>query len=395
MPTMIRGQKGTQNLSTYRIKYSIAEGIALVEPNANPVTYLSQKMNKIAIGARKRSWLTDVYRPEFAQVNGGTTTTDTEITVDTASYFAEGDIWRVHDTGETVYVTAVDTSGNTLAVTRNFGTMTSGEPGYRAAITDNDWLEFIGNTLLEGTTAPTAMHTTEVQYDNYTQIQRTVLKLTNDDVAMLVYGAQDLPYEVKKKAKEHSRKVEKQHLWGAKPLAESGTTPAQSGGLWWFLRKYGSSGRVKTETDITEDEFLTWVRHCFRYGSGNKVLYASPLMLEAISRWAGNHLQIKSGDSKWGLNIQKLITPHGNLGIVNHKDLEGPVEGGGSYNHAFILDMDDITYCHVKGRDTALLTGRQANDADENMQEYLVESCLQIKNFNWHGYLYGYTSFSV
>ena len=400
MPTVTqiaRTDRGiaTNDMSTYRIRLSIADRIALLDPNQNPATVMFQQYSKIAIGSTKRSWLADELRPEVDTINGAcTTTTVTEITVDNISYFAPGDLWRHYTSGEVLYVSGT-AAGSIIEIDRNVGTATSGEPGYPVAMLDGDYLEFIGNTLSEGTTSPVALHTEEVQYDNYTQIQRTVLHLTNTEIAMLMHGEQALPYDVRKKGIEHGRKIERQHIFGAKPYNDTTEDKRASGGLFWWIKKYAGSGRVATATTLTEDAFLTWVRHVFRYGGSRKVLFAPPVMLEALSRWAGAHLQMKSTEKMFGVDVQKWITPHGMVPIVNHKMLEGPAEGGGTYNHAFLVDLDDITYCYVKGRDTAFLTGREQPDADAKRQEYLTESTLQVKNPKYHGYFYGFTRFAA
>jgi hypothetical protein len=163
----------------------------------------------------------------------------------------------------------------------------------------------------------------------------------------------------------------------------------------WFIRTYAGSNRVKTDTTMTADVMWSWIRHCFRYGGANKVLFAPPMMVEFINRLSINHLQLTPSDNRYGLNMQNLIWANCKLGLVQDKQLEGPVEGGGTYNYAFIVDLDDLAWCYVRGRDTALLTGRQANDADEYLAEYLTEGCLQIKNFKWHGMWYGFTGYTL
>lgn len=387
----------TNDLSTERIRPSVADGIALLNPNENPFTLMSMKLGKISIGSTKRSWLTDVIRPEVDQVNngGGYTAGALEIIVDNISYFAVGDVWRVFDSGESLLVTTVTTGTSTITVTRAYGGASGTDPGAATALLDDDYLQFIGNSLKEGDTSPAALHTLEVQYDNYTQIQRTVLHLTNTQVQALLFGEQNLPYEVKKKSKEHMRKLEWMNLYGGKPSTDTTEDRRSAGGLFWWIDKYSGSNRVVSTTTLTESVFLTWLRHCFRFGSPKKVLFAPPLLLEAMSRWAGNHLQIKSGVQKFGVSVNIWHTPHGEVAVVNHKMLEGPVEGGGTSNDAFVVDMDDVRWCYLRGRDTAFLPNRQLPDADAKRQEYLTEGCIQIKNFKWHGHLKDFTGFAA
>lgn len=374
----------------------MAEPIAIIDSAQYPFAVLMTKLKQIAIGSRLRSWLMDDFRPQFAQINGAQSdTTGTQLTVDTATYINVGDVWRVYDSGEHVYVSAVDTSGNTLTVVRNVSNASSGEPGFPTAIADNDWLELQGNSSFEGTTSPAAIHTKETQYDNYCEITRDALHLSEDDIAVLVYGEQDLPYQVKKRGNEHKRSLIRKLWFNGKPRAESTTTPAQSGGIWWFLRKYGDSNQVVSQSDVTMEEFLTWVRHCFRYGMDSKLLFAPPLLCEAIDRWAQTGLTMRPSDTKWPLTINNIITAQGKLGVIKDLSLEGPVVGGGTYNYAFILDPDDLAWCYVRGRNTALLTGRELPDEDARKQEYLTEGCIQIKDYTKHGLLYGFTSYTV
>jgi len=49
--------------------------------------------------------------------------------------------------------------------------------------------------------------------------------------------------------------------------------------------------------------------------------------------------------------------------------LEGAVYGG----MGVVLDMENLAYCPLKGRDTKLLTNRQDNDEDSQKDEYLSE----------------------
>lgn len=170
MPTIKSGVRSTADLSTQRLVVDIADGIALLDPNENPMTLLTRKVGKRVAKQPKFSWLEDVLQPETDQLNmaGNALITDTELTVDDGTKFTAGQLWQVFDSYEIMHVDSV--AGNVITVTRNYPGVTAGQTGYQTALTDNDWFIKIGNANSEGSGAPTALSTVEEQVDNYTQI---------------------------------------------------------------------------------------------------------------------------------------------------------------------------------------------------------------------------------
>lgn len=404
MPTIKTGARGTADLSTNRLVVDIASGISLLDPNENPMTYVSKKVGTVAAKQPKHSWLEDVLQPEVDQVNlgGGYTSVATGVVVDNISYYAVGDLVRVARTNEVVKVTDKSAVGSAfIVVARNYPGVGSTATGYNVALVDNDYLQIFSNVNEEGATSPTAKSTVEVQYDNYTQIVRTVFDVTETERNSLMNGEQDLPFQTRKKGIEHSRKLEYMFKFGLPGVltGTNGKPERTAAGCWWFIKQYAPAAQVVTQAILTEGEFNDWLRACFRYGSAQKMLYAAPLILSAIEKWGMAKLNLMTGNSTYGLNITKWVSPHGTLGIVNDKMLEGPdastnaAIGGGAM--AFILDMKDVKYVPLRNRDTKLKTDIQANDADKYTCEYITEATMEIKLAADHGVLYGVTSFAA
>jgi hypothetical protein len=368
------------------------------------MTYVSKKVGTVAAKQPKHSWLEDVLQPEVDQVNlgGGYTSVATGVVVDNISYYAVGDLVRVARTNEVVKVTDKSAVGSAfIVVARNYPGVGSTATGYNVALVDNDYLQIFSNVNEEGATSPTAKSTVEVQYDNYTQIVRTVFDVTETERNSLMNGEQDLPFQTRKKGIEHSRKLEYMFKFGLPGVltGTNGKPERTAAGCWWFIKQYAPAAQVVTQAILTEGEFNDWLRACFRYGSAQKMLYAAPLILSAIEKWGMAKLNLMTGNSTYGLNITKWVSPHGTLGIVNDKMLEGPdastnaAIGGGAM--AFILDMKDVKYVPLRNRDTKLKTDIQANDADKYTCEYITEATMEIKLAADHGVLYGVTSFAA
>jgi len=388
--------KGTGDLSTYRLKVDIGDGIALLDPNENPFTLMTRKVGKRIAKQPKVSWLEDVLQPEVDQVSVGTTSVQTSIEVKNTTYFAVGDLVQVFDSYEIMYVNSITDSA--IVVSRNYPGVSAGSTGISTALVADDYLIRLSNANEEGAAAPQAKMTVETQVDNYTQIIRTPFELTETELNSLMHGEQDLPYETRKKAIEHSRKLEYAAIWGIPSYSGVGTTGGKPmrtmGGLWWYLKENASSGNLANQAELTEDEFLAWIRNCFRYGSSKKVMFACPLILSAIEKWGLSKLQTVSSDNTYGINISKWTSPHGDIAIVNHKMLEGPAPGTAG-GWAFLLDMAKIKYAHLQNRDTKLKTNIQEPSEDRYEAEYLTEASLEIKNPNCHGAIYNVTSFAA
>lgn len=397
MPTIITGVRATGDLSTQRLKVDLAERIALLDPNENPMTLISKKMGKVTSIQPKHSWLEDELRPEKDRINWSTAiaSVDTAITVDNYKYYAAGDLWQVFDSYEIMLVVSASSDG-IVNFTRNWPGVSSGETGFPVALADNDWLIRLGNVNEEGATAPTPKTTQETQVDNYTQIFRTVFDLTETELNSLMHGDQDLPYQTRKKAIEHAREYEHSFIWGI-PRVTTGTNGKSMrgmGGIWWYLKENAPSANIVSQAEITKAEFLEFIRNGFRYGSRNKMFFAAPLILSAIESWGLADLQTRSSDKTFGINIANWTSPHGEIAIVNHKMLEGP-EPGTAGAWGFLLDMEKIKYAPLRNRDTKLLTNRQAPDADKYTAEYLTEASMEIKTPAAHAVLYNVTSFAA
>jgi hypothetical protein len=387
--------KATGDLSTNRLVLDIADGIALLDPNENPFTLMTRKVGKRVAKQPKVSWLEDELQPEVDQVSVATNSVQKSIEVKNTTYFAIGDLVQVYDSYEVMYVQSV--TATAIVVSRNYPNVGASSTGIKTDLEADDYLTILGNANEEGAAAPAAKHTVEVQVDNYTQIIRTPFELTETELNSLMHGEQDLPYETHKKAIEHARKIEYNAIWGLPSAAGVGSASKAMrtmGGLWWYLKENAATGNLANQSELTEDEFLAWIRNCFRYGSGRKVMFSCPLILSAIEKWGLAKLQTRSSDSTYGINISRWISPHGEIAIVNHKMLEGPaVATAGGW--AFLLDMSKVKYVHLRNRDTKLKTNIQEPSEDRYEAEYLSEVSLQIKNPNCHGAIYNVTSFAA
>ncbi len=378
----ISGVRSTANINQDQRVVDMHKSIALLEPNAAPLTVLLKQIkgkSKIAINPEFKH-LEDELAPRWDTVNDASdmTSGDTTMTVDNGTYFSVNDVILVPRTGEQLLVTAIST--NDLTVTRGWGTTTA------VAILDDDPVTILANASEEGSDAPTPKTTKPTTVTNYTQIIRTPFSVTGTEDASELYGGRDMTYLSKKAGIEHKKDIERAFLFGEKKEDTSGSTPRRfTGGLDQWI----TTNRTDASGALTEAEFETMLRSVFRYGSARKTLMASPLLISAINSWAAGKLQTVSSDKTYGIDIKQFLSGHGTLNIVKHNLLEESYAGMG-----FIIDTDNIGYRHMAKRDTKLKTNIQDNDSDTRMDEYMTEAGLHVFQEKTMGVIEGITSYA-
>jgi hypothetical protein len=345
--------------------------IFLLEPSKAPLTLLTSKINKKAVANPQFKWLEDELIPSVDRINAGTlTSTATEITVDNASYFRVNSILRVQRTGEVMRVSAV--GGTTLTVARSWGGTAA------AALLDNDSIQILGGAAAEGATSEDSKTTKSVTKDNYTEIVRSPFEFTNTELASDLYGQDDLAYQQMKVGIEHAVDIEKKIWFGEKAEDSSIAAARRSTGGFDEVISTNSSDFGGVFNMVT---FFSFAEDVFRYGSESKVLFAAPSVVSNISLEGIKYLEMVPSDETFGLSVQRLLTPHGVLMIVKHNLFEGDTYG----KRAYVVDLDNVGYRFLKGRDTKLKTNIQANDKDARKDEYLTEMGLVRRLEKTHG----------
>lgn len=402
--------RAQDSFSSNREKLDFAEGIALLEPNENPFTLMTMKFGRKTSGNIKHSWLFDelVAETDTADTTSASVTAATFVQVNNIDRWGIGDIGFVEKSHETFLVTAVSTGNDQLTIIRDYGATSGAYTALAQSFDDDDVIKLIGNAFEQGHILPTQKSTTEVQLDNWLQTQRTPFGVSEVAAGAAVRGEADWPFQMRKANKTHLRKIEWQNIFGHpmpgdRGLSSSGTgndNPATGGGILHYLT--GGTGFVGTGSDrlllnaeITKAEFLTWIQHCFRYGSANRVLLCAPLFRTAFDSWGLADLRTVSEKTVFGLKVLTWVSSHGTITIVTHKMLED--QGGGDGAYAFMLDMEDIKWVtYAVGGSTRLrmLEPYKATGATIRQAEFYTISCIEIRVTKKHGCMYGTTGFA-
>jgi len=363
-------------------KYDVADVISLLDVNRypllailtnagkDPVTKQGKAMKKVETIDPQFKWFED----EFGKRQlTGSSTVDPDggnLTITGQSqYLQVGDVIMVA-AQKWVFQVTVIVDADTVTVGAELG----GATGAAATAVGDVWL--IGNANEEGAGLRAIKSTLAAEIYNYCQIFRTPVGITETAKNTKMWTKEnDFDYQRRKKGIEHMVDIERAFLFGKRGLITSGTHPKRfSAGILSRISTY-ATGNVDTEA-----EFETWLESLFAHGNVEKYLFAASSVISMINQWAKGKLQVMPKDKTYGLSIVTFESPHGTLHMVKHPLLTGTTYG----NYAVGLDLECLTYRYLSNRDTKLLTNRQGNDEDSQVDEYLSEVGLQMEQESRH-----------
>jgi len=386
-PTLVSGDLATDIINQSQRVIDMQDSIAELEPNNAPFVALLRQLGKYQAKSPKVEWLEDESMPRFDTVSATFTATATSLAATNPSWFRVGDGVRITETNEFVEVTGV--SASAIGVARGVGGLSSGASGSSAA-----GLYIVNNANAEGASLRTIKTVRLVNQSNFAQIIRTPFGVTGTEMASQLYGqySNDRVRLQHKYGLEHERQIEATFFYGARKedITIAGAPKRWAGGAIEFIQTnvYPNAG-VLTRANF-ENLFL---RKSFRFGSDRKVLFASPLVMQAIDGFAWNggtsstmRVIENAPAAEYGVAVKTYVCSQGIVDIVMKRHWNDNLNTGGT---AFLLDLDAIKMATL--RDTKLLLERQANDADKIEDEYLSEVSLIFEHERRHGLMTGVT----
>lgn len=357
-------------------------------PEADPYAVILMRARKEATDTAEFIWFDDEPVGWWTQINDSTlndaSANTTTLYVNDASLFAVNDILKVPRTGEVLRVTEVTATdvSQYVKVVRGYGTTTA------AQILHEDWLMRIGNAMEENSNAPASKLNQPQKFTNYTQIVRTPFdeSMTSAHEKKRVGGKERTRLRAKKLL-EHRLDIARISLWGEKKEdLSSGKPRRMTAGINSFIQ----TNRKDAGGGLTEAEWENFLEMGFSYGSKTKLFVCSRTVGAAINMIAQSKIITTSGEETYGIRLPKYRSFHGDVIIAVDRSLENAYAGYG-----FLLDMKNIAYRPLNGRDTKLHSNIQANDVDGWVDEYLTEFGMTVRQEKTHAVLFGVTGFAA
>lgn len=391
----IQGMRGSGEFSTDFRPKNYRELFTLMEPNGNaPLNALLAMGSSEPTDDPEFKNFRDALPDRKLTVNGAVADTTTgTITVDASDdnkFAVAGAIIVNSATGEVMHVTA-DTTGTSVAVTRNIG-------GTSHQIADNAELFISGFAAAEGGNSPTAISFDASVASNYCQIFRTAFQVSNTLNSTFLRTGDKMDEAMTKALKLHMSDIERAMFFGKKHESNGSTNaPTRfTGGILNDLTNvvdltsdYASHGGLAAG-QMTEEGFdQLLISTVFKYGSKQKIAFVGENVANHLQQMGKDRWQPTAVEGAYGVNLTQYKTFAGDLMVHLHPQFRMVP---GMKEAMVIVDFPYMTYRYLEGRDTSLLENRQSPDADSVKHEYLTECGLELLQDQVHSYIKNWSS---
>lgn len=276
-----------------------------------------------------------------------------------ADIFRVGDVLRNTVKGWGLLVTA--TAAGAVSASAVGGTA-------QTTATSGDEVYLVANANTEGASLREIKFPQLVTASNYAEIVRTPFGLTETEKATSHYGGDEEDRLKNKFGREHARSQEQIAFKGLRDL--KATNQRMAGGILELT----STNVTAAGGTLTEATFQTFLRSGFRYGSERKILFASPLAIQAVEGFARANLKVNDDRAaSYGVQMKTYYSGQGIVDIVMHRDWNDSTTYGG---YAYLVDMEAFKYRPL--RETKLKMNVQAPDFDGVKHEYITECSFQV-----------------
>lgn len=391
--TAITGLRGTGQFDTSFRPTNYRELFTLLEPNGTaPLQALLSMAGSESTDDPKYNHFRDELPDRTLTVNGAVASTSTTSIVvdndDDEAFVVAGTILQNQTTGEIMRATAdANLATNTLTVERNIG-------GTSHQIADDAVLVIAGHADQEGGTSPTAISFDPTTDFNYTQIFKTAVQVTGTLQNTYLRTGDKEQEQLTKALKLHMGDIERAMFFGKKHEA-NGTTASPTrytGGLFNEITNVTDGASFgATANTITEKEFdKLLIEDIFAFGSSEKVAFCGARVISNLMEIGKNRWQPTQIDNAYGVSLTRYTTYAGDLLVYMHPMFRQT----GMTEEMVILDMGELKFRYLQGRDTQLIRDVQANDFDGVKHMYMTECGLEMTQAKVHHRIKGWNKVS-
>jgi len=387
--TAITGLRGTGHFTTDFRPTNYRELFTLLEPNGTaPLQALLSMAGSESTDDPKYNHFRDEMPDRTLTVDGAIASSSTGTVVvdndDDEAFVVSGAILQNQATGEIMHATADANLGtNTLTVTRNIG-------GTAHNIGDGDVLVIAGFADQEGGSSPTAISFDPTLDHNFTQIFKTAVQVTGTLQNTYLRTGDKEQEQLTKALKMHMSDIERAMFFGQRHEANASTaSPTRyTGGLQNMISNvtdgasYGASANTITEKEF--DRLL--IEDIFAYGSSEKVAFCGARVISNLMEIGKNRWQPTSIDNAYGVSLTRYTTYAGDLLVYMHPMFRQT----GMTEEMFVLDMGELKYRYMQGRDTQLIRDIQTPDFDGVKHMYQTECGLEMTQAKVHHRIKGW-----
>lgn len=368
------------------------EGLLLYYPSGKfPMTALTSLMRKETCKDPKFNWHEKPWASRQLELDADLLAVATSVTVtEGALNLVAGNLLLVEETGEIIEVLTTPTVDTTIpSIGREVGddddTLAQDIDYDGAGV--NPKISVIGTRHPEGADTPDPVHIQPVARYNYTQIFRNSLSLTRTAQNTYLRTGEQVKESKRECLENHATDMERAFFWGQKGEVTSPVPKRATDGIINVIRTYGDSDNEHdfVSTGMTISLLETWLEKVFRFGGDQKLCFCGNTFLltinQAIRLAAHTQYMLSSSEKLYGLNIQRLTCPFGEVFMKPHPLFNAMPDGSDYWSYAssgVFIDTQFLRYRPLRNSDTKYLANRQGNGLDGMTSEFLTECGLEV-----------------
>lgn len=250
-------------------------------------------------------------------------TVGTALTVVDTSQFVAGVIALIESTNEYVFISAV-VSATVLTIVRGFG----GSTASAAAIT-GDGFQRIGTAHEEGSAKPVAINNVGNPKFNYVELFRNTWNITGTAQAVEYYTGSKAAKTRRDASLLHAEDIERSMIWGRRTIGTQNNAPFRTmAGLDMLQTTNVTAAGATTNWSQLDSFFQTVFSKNIKGKPNERIAFCGNTALSVvngIARIEGT-VMIQPGQTEFGLNVNRWITPYGNVTLMTHPLMvENPV----------------------------------------------------------------------
>lgn len=403
----IMGLRHTGNFVANQRPENWRQALLLLYPNSAeaakaPLTALTNLMKSESTDDPVFHWWQkklDDRRMQISATLGGTSG-DTTITVASGAFKCKaGDVILIESTGEIVRVSADPAADTALTVTRGVAGTSITAIASVATAGFNPNLQIIGSAFPENSLAPSGVNYDPVEKSNYTQIFRSTLEMSRTAQKTRLRTG-DAVKEAKRECLEYiGIDMERAFWFGKKQATTLNGQPLRytDGVIAQILAGAPSNTAAAPNGGLITMAWLeTILEQAFRYGSSEKMLFASNTVLLAVQQAVRKNStwNIQNGLKEYGMRVSRLITPFGEVVLKVHplfNQMTGGTTAGTVYdsiaNNGYLLDMANFKYRYID--DLKYEPKLEQNGTDGMKSGYIAECGIEVHHAETHFVLTG------
>lgn len=215
---------------------------------------------------------------------------------------------------------------------------TNGTPTAAAAIVAGDMWALVTNARSNGSVPPRSSYRQPVNYNNYIQTFAMTASIDNAYKAGVLRTEMDGPKAeaIADALESIANQIEYAYFFGAAEIATlSGGATYYTGGIENGINVAGLTNNVLNgngSAGVTLDAFKGWLQHPMQVGSDTKIAFAGPNAYAALSNYANSAaggFRIMNQETIFGMAIDTLVTPFGQLSLTMHPLFKNDISKNG------------------------------------------------------------------